>query len=185
MFLKQVLNTKTNIMKKINLLKPILLLFAVFALSMCDENTPIEFIVADDFEKDVNIVGLGVQNTFSYSDRVDISELIANKDAFKDTEILEVTLTLKEDYDSASINLDVDLSVGAGVGVDLINENVILNKGVPKEFILSNPVDILSLVDGNNMFDYDVTVNSNSTTPLDNDFTVNVSFKVKALTTVN
>lgn len=183
MFLKQILNTKTNIMKKINLLKTTLILFAVFAFSMCDENTPIEFIVADDFEKDVRIMGLGVQNTFTYSDRVDISELIENKDAFKDTEILEVTLTLKEDYDSASINLNVDLSVGNGV--DLINENVILNKGVPKEYVLSNPVDILSLVDGNNMFDYDVTVNSNSTTPLDNDFTINVSFKVKALTTVN
>ena len=46
-------------MKKFKLMKTVMLLFAILALSSCEEDGPIQFIVVDEFETDAKIVNLG------------------------------------------------------------------------------------------------------------------------------
>ena len=45
-------------MKKVNLMKTVILLFAVLAFSNCEENGAIQFVVVDEFSTSVNIKGI-------------------------------------------------------------------------------------------------------------------------------
>lgn len=165
-------------MKKNKLFKPILLLFAVFVFSSCDDSEPIEFIVADDFEQTVSIQGLAARTTFTIDSSTDISGLLDNKEALEEAEIETVTITLNDDFSGDSIALNLDVKVG---NVTLFNNNITLVKGEGIDLPLAEALDIFSLITSSN-FPFSLT--GTSSTPLgDDDFSIKLKFKVKAKVT--
>ena len=75
-------------MKQNQLLKSILLLVAVFTFSMCEENGPIQSIVADEFTTTVSLEGLEGQSAFTITNQTtNISDLFDDQDFIKAAEV--------------------------------------------------------------------------------------------------
>ncbi len=153
----------------------LLVFLTVFALSSCEEEGEIQFIVVDEFETTIQLTGLANESSFSVSNSTDISELLDNASTFVDAEVEKVTVTLQNDYSGSAINGNLNVTIG---GVAIINQSVNLTKGVGVDVSLANAADILSVISSGS-FPFNVT--GTSAAPLgDDDFSLALSFKVKA-----
>lgn len=170
------INIKINIMKKIKQLKPILLLVAVLTFSMCEENGPIQFAVADDFETTVDVEGLiGLKDFTIESSDIDVSDLLDNADNFVDADVESVTLTLLE-YSGESITGDFAVFLA---GKELLN--VVGQTLSATPLVISIPVaskDILSLI-SSGKFSSKMTGSAEEAIT-DENFKLNLKFKIKA-----
>lgn len=162
-------------MKKINLNKTVILLFAVFALSNCEENGPIQFIVIDDFSTTIPIKGLAGESSYSIESSTNISELLDNADTFVEADVESVTLELMDDFSGNSI--DGNLSVSAGL-IPFLNEDLSLTKSPSLIIIPDNVSNILTLITSGA---FPISITGNTSSPLgDDDFTIKLTFKIKA-----
>lgn len=162
-------------MKKINFLKPILLLVAVFTFSMCEENGEIQFVVVDDFETTVTVSGLEGQTSYTInSNNVNTSDLLDNASSFVAADVESVTLQLV-DYSGGSISGAISVSAGQ---IPLFNQPVALSSTPQTVSIDPSAGGILTLVTSGG---FPVTITGTASEPIaDNDFDIKMSFKIKA-----
>ncbi|WP_405606713.1 hypothetical protein [Polaribacter sp. Asnod1-A03] len=163
-------------MKKIKHLKLIFFLFLGFCLSSCEEGGPIQFIVVDEFESGIlEVKGQEGESGFSVTESADISGLIENSADFVEAEIEEVRIVLKDDYSGNPISLSLHIVID---GETVVDQDLILEQGVEKTLDLTESVDILNSITSGN---FPFVISGTSASPLeDNDFTINMIFKVKA-----
>lgn len=163
-------------MRKFNLMKTVVLFITILAFSNCEENGPIQFIVADDFETSVVINNLGDQSSFTISSSTDISDLLDNADSFVETNIESVIAELGDDYSGTSINGTLKVSSGS---VTFLDQSINLTKNPSVPIVIpSNSSDILSLISSGT---FPISVSGTTTEPLgDNNFTLKLTFRVKA-----
>lgn len=163
-------------MKKMKLFKAVLLLFTVFTLTNCEENGEIQFIVVDDFETNASVTGLINASTIEINQSMDVSELLDNAAEFVEADVESVIITL-QDYSDPSIEGSFNLAIG---GSTLINQSLTLTSGVASAAIAipSDASDILSSITAGSV---QVNLSGSTTAPIaDNDFTLNLVFKIKA-----
>lgn len=162
-------------MKKIKLLKAMLFLFVAVSFTNCEEDGAIQFVVVDEFESNAVVTGLNTATSFETSSSTDISELLENAGSFVEADIETVTFTLQDDFSGDAIVGDFNLSVGPLS----ISRTLTLSKGVPA--VVEIPVaasNILSVINSG-FFPY--TVGADFTqSPADDNFTINLKFKVRA-----
>jgi hypothetical protein len=164
-------------MKKNKFIKTALLLFVAFAFSNCEEDGAIQFIVVDDFTTSVNFKGLAAESSFSENSSTNIAELLEGAASFVEADIESVTLELQDDFDGTSINGNMNVTVGSIV---LFDQDVTLTKG--GSLVIQVPVNasnILSVISANAV---PVSVTGTSTSGIlgDDDFTIDVLFKIRA-----
>ena len=161
-------------MKKLIFIKTIALLLTIVTFSNCEENGPVQFVVADDFENSVRVLGLDASSSYSTSGTVNISDLLENADVFVDSDIEKISLTLQEDYSGTSISGSFQIQIGT------INatETLTLNKGQEVVVNVPDASSILSVLTSGS-FPYNFNVNLSSPVA-DDDFTINVKYRVKA-----
>lgn len=162
-------------MKKINFIKSVILLFAVFTFSNCEENGDVQFIIIDDFPASVNLTGLVAQSSFTTNGSADISDLIEGASSYIEADVESVTIELDDNYSGTSIVGTITVSAGS---FTLLNQSLTLTKDPIVVDIPANASNILSVITSGTM---PVTVTGNATTLLgDDDFNINLSFKIKA-----
>ena len=164
-------------MKRIKFMKTALLLFVAFAFSNCEEDGAIQFIVVDDFTTSVNFKGLAAESSFSGDSSTNIAELLEGAASFVEADIESVTLELQDDFDGTSINGNIIVAVGSIV---LIDQDVTITKG--GSLVIQVPVnasDILSVISAN-VVPVSITGSSTSGTLGDDDFTIDLLFKIRA-----
>ena len=161
-------------MKKLFFFKTMVLLLAIVTFSNCEENGALQFVVADDFEISVRITGLDASSSYSTSGTVNISDLLDNADVFVDSNIEEISLTLQDDYSGTSISGSFQIQIGT---ID-VTETLTLSKGQEVEVNVPDASSILSLLTSGS-FPYNFNVNLSSPVA-DDDFTINVKYRVKA-----
>lgn len=162
-------------MKKMKLMKVAILFLAVFALSNCEEDGEIQFIVVDEFESDAVVTGLNTATAFETSSSTNISELLDSASEFVEAEIEKVTLTLQDDYSGNAITGDFDLTVGP----INIKKTLTLTKGQATEVIIPAEASSILSVISSGVFPYVIKADFTSS-PADDNFTINLKFKVKA-----
>ena len=113
-------------MKKIKLFKSIIMLFAVFTLSNCEENGEIQFIVVDDFESTAKVTGLNTTTSFTTSSSTNISDLLDGASTFVEANIEKVTFTLQDDYSGDSVSGTFQITVGS---IDITQTLTLVNTG--------------------------------------------------------
>lgn len=162
-------------MKKVNLMKTVILLFAVLAFSNCEENGAIQFVVVDEFLTSVNIKGLAAESSFTENSSTNIADLLAGLATFVEADIESVTLSLQDDFEGTSINGNMNVTVGSIV---LFDQDVTLTKG--GSLVIQVPSsNILSIISAN-VIPVSVTGTSTSGILGDDDFTIDVLFKIRA-----
>ena len=162
-------------MKKVNLMKTVILLFAVLAFSNCEENGAIQFVVVDEFLTSVNITGLAAESSFTENSSTNIADLLAGLATFVEADIESVTLSLQDDFEGTSINGNMNVTVGSIV---LFDQDVTLTKG--GSLVIQLPAsNILSIISAN-VIPVSVTGTSTSGILGDDDFTIDVLFKIRA-----
>ena len=162
-------------MKKVNLMKIVILLFAVLAFSNCEENGAIQFVVVDEFLTSVNIKGLAAESSFTENSSTNIADLLAGLATFVEADIESVTLSLQDDFEGTSINGNMNVTVGSIV---LFDQDVTLTKG--GSLVIQLPAsNILSIISAN-VIPVSVTGTSTSGILGDDDFTIDVLFKIRA-----
>ena len=162
-------------MKKVNLMKTVILLFAVLAFSNCEENGAIQFVVVDEFSTSVNIKGLAAESSFTENSSTNIADLLAGLATFVEADIESVTLSLQDDFEGTSINGNINVTVGSIV---LFDQDVTLTKG--GSLVIQVPAsNILSIISAN-VIPVSVTGTSTSGILGDDDFTIDVLFKIRA-----
>ena len=162
-------------MKKVNLMKTVILLFAVLAFSNCEENGAIQFVVVDEFLTSVNIKGLAAESSFTENSSTNIADLLAGLATFVEADIESVTLSLQDDFEGTSINGNMNVTVGSIV---LFDQDVTLTKG--GSLVIQLPAsNILSIISAN-VIPVSVTGTSTSGILGDDDFTIDVLFKIRA-----
>ena len=162
-------------MKKVNLMKTVILLFAVLAFSNCEENGAIQFVVVDEFSTSVNIKGLAAESSFTENSSTNIADLLAGLATFVEADIESVTLSLQDDFEGTSINGNMNVTVGSIV---LFDQDVTLTKG--GSLVIQVPAsNILSIISAN-VIPVSVTGTSTSGILGDDDFTIDVLFKIRA-----
>lgn len=162
-------------MKKVNLMKTVILLFAVLAFSNCEENGAIQFVVVDEFLTSVNIKGLAAESSFTENSSTNIADLLAGLATFVEADIESVTLSLQDDFEGTSINGNMNVTVGSIV---LFDQDVTLTKG--GSLVIQVPAsNILSIISAN-VIPVSVTGTSTSGILGDDDFTIDVLFKIRA-----
>jgi hypothetical protein len=163
-------------MKKMKLMKIAILFLAVLTFSNCEEDGEIQFIVVDEFETNAKVTNLSGQTTFSITDNTDISDLLDGVDRFVDAEVEKVTLTLVDGtHDAGAFGGQFAVSVG---GVQLIAYSGVLTEGTPVEVVVpAAAANVLNVVqDGLFPFELSGTLDN---TGVDDDFTINLKFKIK------
>ena len=156
-------------------MKTVILFFAVFALSNCEEDGAIQFVIVDEFETNAKVTGLKGVTTFNVTNTTDISDLLDWVDKFVDAEVEKVTLTLGDDHSTGVLAGTFVVKVGNKTLISFIG---VLQKGQPKVIdVPSNAANILSVIQNKNLpFNFSaVLVNPG----VDDDFTVNLKFKIK------
>lgn len=162
-------------MKKVNLMKTVILLFAVLAFSNCEENGAIQFVVVDEFSTSVNIKGLAAESSFTENRSTNIADLLVGATTFVKADIESVTLSLQDDFEGTSINGNMNVTVGSIV---LFDQDVTLTKG--GSLVIQVPSsNILSIISAN-VIPVSVTGTSTSGILGDDDFTIDVLFKIRA-----
>jgi hypothetical protein len=164
-------------MKKFNLMRIGILLFALLAFSNCEENGAIQFVIVDEFTTSVNIKGLAAESSFTENSSTNIADLLEGAATFVEADIESVTLELQDDFDGTSINGNMNVTVGSIV---LFDQDVTLTKG--GSLVIQVPVNasnILSVISANAV---PVSVTGTSTSGIlgDDDFTIDVLFKIRA-----
>jgi hypothetical protein len=169
-------------MKRIKFMKTallllLLLLFVAFAFSNCEEDGAIQFIVVDDFTASVNFEGLAAESSFTENSSINIADLLDGAATFIEADIESVTLELQDDFDGTSINGNMNVTVGSIV---LFDQDITLTKG--GSLVIQVPVtasNILSVISANAV---PVSVTGTSTSGIlgDDDFTIDVLFKIRA-----
>jgi hypothetical protein len=164
-------------MEKFNLMKTGILLFVLLAFSNCQENGAIQFVLVDEFATSVNIKGLAAESSFTENSSINIADLLDGAATFVEADIESVTLELQDDFDGTSINGNMNVTVGSIV---LFDQDVTLTKGDP--LVIQVPVNasnILSVISANAL---PVSVTGTSTSGIlgDDDFTIDVLFKIRA-----
>lgn len=162
-------------MKKIKFLKPILLLVAVLLFSNCEENGEIQFIVVDEFETSVSVIGLEGQTSYSInSDNVNISDLLDNASAFVEADVESVTLQLMN-YSGTAIAGNISVTAGQ---LPLFNQPVALSTTPQTVTIPAAASNILTLVTSGG---FSSTITGTASEPIaDNDFDIKMTFKIRA-----
>ena len=162
-------------MKKVNLMKIVILLFAVLAFSNCEEEGAIQFVVVDEFLTSVNIKGLAAESSFTENSSTNIADLLAGLATFVEADIESVTLSSQDDFEGTSINGNMNVTVGSIV---LFDQDVTLTKG--GSLVIQVPAsNILSIISAN-VIPVSVTGTSTSGILGDDDFTIDVLFKIRA-----
>ncbi|TXD53305.1 MULTISPECIES: hypothetical protein [unclassified Polaribacter] len=164
-------------MKKFNLIKTVVVLFAVVAFSSCEEDGAIQFIVVDEFTTSVNIKGLAAESSFTENSSTNIGDLLDGAATFVEADIESVTLELQDDFSGTSINGNMNITVGSIV---LFDQDVTLTKGGSLVIqVPANASNILSVISANAV---PVSVTGTSTSGVlgDDDFTIDVLFKIRA-----
>ncbi|WP_439127618.1 hypothetical protein [Polaribacter sp.] len=163
-------------MKKIKLIKPLLLLFAVFTFSMCDETGDIQFEVKNSFETTATVAGLEGQSTFTIDSTADISDLLDNATTFVDANIESVILQL-EDYSGSDFAGNISIAVGP---VPFLNQSVSLSSTPTDPIIIpENAARILYIISSGS---FPFTITGSTTNPIeDNNFKIKMTFKIKAI----
>ena len=164
-------------MKKFNLMRIGISLFALLAFSNCEENGAIQFVIVDEFTTSVNIKGLAAESSFTENSSTNIADLLEGAATFVEADIESVTLELQDDFDGTSINGNMNVTVGSIV---LFDQDVTLTKG--GSLVIQVPVNasnILSVISANAV---PVSVTGTSTSGIlgDDDFTIDVLFKIRA-----
>jgi hypothetical protein len=164
-------------MKKFNLMKTGISLFALLAFSNCQEDGAIQFTLVDEFTTSVNIKGLAAESSFTENSSINIADLLDGVTTFAEVDIESVTLELQDDFDGTSINGNMNVTVGSIV---LFDQDVTLTKG--GSIVIQVPVNasnILSVISANAL---PVSVTGTSTSGIlgDDDFTIDVMFKIRA-----
>lgn len=157
------------------LMKAIVLLFAVFALSNCEEDGEIQFIVVDEFESNAVVTGLNTATAFETSSTTNISDLLENASEFIEAEIEKVTLTLQDDYSGDAVTGDFDITVGP---INL-KQTLTLTKGEGVEVVVPASASSILSVINSGVFPYVIKADFTSS-PGDDNFTINLKFKIKA-----
>lgn len=158
------------------LFKIVLLLFAVITLSNCEEDGEIQFIVVDDFETNATVSGLSGASSIEINQSMDVSDLLDIGTEFVEADVESVIITL-QNYSDNSIEGSFNLAIG---GSTLIDQSLTLTTDVASDPIVipANASDILSSISGGNV---QVSLSGSTTAPIaDNDFTLNLVFKIKA-----
>ncbi|MBU3009799.1 hypothetical protein KO506_00090 [Polaribacter vadi] len=162
-------------MKKFKIIQTMLVLFVAFTFSNCEEDGEIQFIVIDEFESNAVVTGLNTATSFETSNSTNIQDLLDNASEFVEAEIEKVTLTLEDDFSGEAITGNFDLTVGP----ININQTLTLTKGEGVEVIIpTNASSILSVVNAG-VFPYVIKADFTQT-PADDNFTINLKFKIKA-----
>ena len=157
------------------LFKAVLLLFTVLTLSNCEEDGEIQFIVVDEFESDAVVTGLNTATAFETSSSTNISDLLDSASEFVEAEIEKVTLTLQDDYSGTAISGDFEITVGP---INIM-QTLTLTKGVGTEIVLPADASSILSVINSGVFPYVIKADFTSS-PADDNFTINLKFKVKA-----
>jgi predicted small lipoprotein YifL len=161
-------------MKKLKLMKSVVVLFAVFALSSCEENGPIQFIVADDFTTTVSMNGLEGQTTYTTNSTTDISELLDGASKFVEADIESISIML-EDYSGTSLNGTVQIKAGT---LTIVDQAVNLTSSATLINVPSDSGDILTLISSGNL---PITVTGTATAPIeDNSFSIKATVNIRA-----
>lgn len=161
-------------MKKINFTKTLILLLTVFAFSMCEENGPIQFLLVDEFSTSVPVRGLQGQSSLSLSSSTDISQLLDNASSFLEADVESVFIEI-ENYSDNSINGNIEVLAGS---ISLLNETLTLSSSPKEVKIPSSASNILSIISSSQ---FPVKLNGSLSTPIaDNDFSIKLTFKVRA-----
>ena len=149
----------------------------MLAFSNCEEEGAIQFVVVDDFTTSLNIKGLAAESSFTESSSTNIAELLKGAATYVEADVESVTLELQDDFDGTSIVGNVVVTLGS---FDVLNEEVTLTKGEGLVIqVPDNASDILSVISGN-AFPVSITGTSTSGILGDDDFTIDVLFKVRA-----
>lgn len=162
-------------MKKINLLKPLLLLFAVFTFSMCEEAGDIQFVIADDFDTTVAINGLKGETSYAFNTNdIDVNDLLENASEFLTADVESVTLAL-ENYSGAAISGNISVMAGP---IPLLSENVALSSTPVAVEIPANASNILSILSSGL---FTATISGATSAPIaDDNFNIKMTFRIKA-----
>jgi len=163
-------------MKNFKLMKTVFLLFALIAFSNCEDNGPIQSVVVDEFEFNLDVLGMSGERSYGPTiPPVDISKLLENFSSFVGLKIIDATVTLEDDYSGDKIAGNFTLTAGGQTIFDQSEEFV---KGTPKR------IDILvkDILAGISSSKIPVTVEGKSSTVLgDDDFTIKVIIRVSAI----
>jgi len=166
-------------MKKIQLMKTVLLLFAVFAFSNCEEDGPIQFQVKDDFENNVSVKGLEGQSEIIITEATDVSDILDNGSTFVIAKIESVTVFINNDYDS-------DSTIAGTYSLEIGNKKLIdelkleLSKGKPG-LTIDIPKNSQGILSSINSGKVEFVFSGKTDSPiLDNDFSLNVTFNMDA-----
>jgi hypothetical protein len=149
----------------------------LLAFSNCQENGAIQFVLVDEFATSVNIKGLAAESSFTENSSINIADLLDGAATFIEADIESVTLELQDDFDGTSINGNMNVTVGSIV---LFDQDITLTKG--GSLVIQVPVtasNILSVISANAV---PVSVTGTSTSGIlgDDDFTIDVLFKIRA-----
>lgn len=162
-------------MKKIKLIKPLLLLFAVLTFSMCDETGDIQFVVVDEFETNVQVTGLEGQTSYTINTNdVDVSDLLDNANSFVAADVEAVTLQLMN-YSRTAIAGNISVKAGT---FTLFNQQVALSSTPQTITIPASASNILSMITSGT---FSSTITGTASEPIaDNNFDIKMTFKIKA-----
>jgi hypothetical protein len=160
-------------MKNLKLMKIVVMLFAVFAFSNCEDGDPVQFIVVDEFPTPISVDGLQGQTAYSVTNTADISSLLDNAASFVAADIEKVSLVLSE-YDGGSIEGTIKITVGDQV---LFNESKTLSSTAVTLDIPANASDILNDINSGTM---SITMEGTTIEPIaDNAFIITVTPTVR------
>lgn len=162
-------------MKKMKLLKSLLILFVAISFSNCEEDGPIQIVVADNVPVEISVKGLANSSSYTTNSLLEIGEIKDKAGQFMNLNVESVTLTL-QDYSGTSIsgNVKVDL-----LNANVVDEDVVLTNGIASSVITipSGQSNILSQVASGQV---PISINLTSSAPLgDDDFKVVFTFRVK------
>jgi hypothetical protein len=162
-------------MKNLKLMKIVVVLFAVFAFSNCEESgDPVQFVVVDEIPTSIAVTGLEGKSAYSVTNTADISSLLDNAAVFVEAKIETVSLKLSE-YNGTSIEGNIKITVGGNV---IFNESKTLSSTAVTLTIPESASDILSDINSGTVT---LSMEGSTTEPIsDNDFVIIVTPTVRA-----